>query len=483
MKLLLINPYFGQVSNNTEGATHSPPLGLGFIATYVRDHTDCDVEIVDPVPQGLTDSDVLAKVTDADFVGLSIYTDTRFYCMDFAKKIKERNPQCVLIVGGAHTYFLDKLILEHYPFIDVIVRGEGEQTAAEIVKGTSLQEIAGITYKHSSGEIIRNADRPLIQDIDPLYVDYGLLPDMSLYKTDIEAPLDMRRLKTAYMIESRGCPFKCTYCANQHWQGTWRAVSPSRTVDKMEHLVRNYGVQYFRFYDDLFTTNKNRTLEFCRILKDRKLNVHFRVLARAGISKDTLKALRDAGCESIGIGIESGSDRMLKRIQKGTTRQQIIETINSCKELGLWIVGSFIVSLPGESREDYRATLTLANAPDTFMANILHLLPGTSFYNELKEKGEIEDTIWFERQREGHIFYCQENFASAPFSFAQAQWLARYMKYYAWMRHPLKAIKQYGIGVGIAMVVFSGIDTLFKGRLYKIAYRYRKLYRRFTMRG
>lgn len=400
-KLLLINPYFGQSSKLLEGAVHSPPLGLGFVATFVRDHANCDVEIIDPLPQGLSEIAVLDKIADVDFVGLSINTYLRFYCLDFARKIKDRYPRCMLILGGAHTYFLDKMILGHYPFINVIVRGEGEETTVELVEGKSLQEIAGITYRHPNGEIIRNPDRPLIQDIDRLYIDYGLLPDMSLYKSDIEVPLDLRRLKTAYMIESRGCPFKCTYCANQHWQGVWRAVSPARTVDKMEHLARNHGVQYFRFYDDLFTANMNKTLEFCRILKDRKLNVHFRVLVRAGISKETLKALQEVGCESIGLGIESGSDRMLKGIKKGITRQQIIETINSCKDLGLWVVGSFIVSLPGETQEDYKASLALVNLPDTFNANILHLFPGTSFYNELKEKGEIDDSIWFDRKKKG----------------------------------------------------------------------------------
>jgi radical SAM superfamily enzyme YgiQ (UPF0313 family) len=482
-KLLLINPYFGQSLRFVEGAVDSPPLGLGFVATFVRDHANCDVEIIDPVPQGLSEMHVLDKIADVDFVGLSIFTDIRFYCLDFAKKIKDRYPQSMLFLGGAHTYFLDRAILEHYPFINVIVRGEGEETVVDLVEGKPLQEIAGITFRHSSGEIIRNPDRPLIKDIDPLYIDYKLLPDMKLYKSDIEVSFDLRKLKTAYMIESRGCPFKCTYCANQHWQGVWRAVSPSRTVDKMEHLVKEYGVQYFRFYDDLFTANKDRTLEFCRILKERRLNVRFRVLVRAGISKDTLKALKEVGCESIGLGIESGSDRMLNRIKKGITRQQIIETINSCKELGLWVVGSFIVSFPGETLEDYKTSLALVNLPDTFMAGILHLLPGTSFYNELKDRGEINDSIWFDRKKEGHIYYCQENFTSASFTLTQAQWLAFYMKYYARLRQPIKTMKLYGILVGIAIIIFSIFDVLFKGKLYKIAFRYRNLYRKLMMRN
>lgn len=459
MKLLLINPYFGQVSEGTEGATHSPPLGLGFIATYVRDHADGEVEIIDPIPQGLTEQAVLDKVMTADFVGLSVYTDTRFYCFDFAKKIKEVNPKCTLIVGGPHVYSLDKLILEHYPFIDVLVRGEGEETVEEIIKGKPYKDILGITWRDADGEITRNPDRQFMNDIDALYIDYGLLPGMNLYKPDIEAPIDIKKLKTAYMIESRGCPFQCTYCANSHWHRSWRAVSPRKIVEKMEHLVKKYDIEYFRFYDDLFTADKKRVFEFCEILKEKKLDIKFRVLVRVNTPKEVLEALKEVGCESVGFGIESGSDKILKRIKKGITRQQIIDTIKICKELGLWVVGSFILSLPDETEEDFKETLSLVTLPDTFMTNILHLFPGTPIYNELKERGEINDEIWFDRDKyDGLIFYNKENFSSAIFRQKDLMWLVRYTRYYAFIRQPLKTVKKYGVLVGILMLIFAAMD-------------------------
>jgi radical SAM superfamily enzyme YgiQ (UPF0313 family) len=483
MKLLLINPYLGQVSKSTEGATHSPPLGLGFIATYVRDHTECDVQIIDPIPQGLTMRQILDEVMPADFVGLSVYTDTRFYCFDLAKKIKEINPKCKLIIGGVHAFFLSELILEHYPFIDLVVRGEGEETVVEIVQGRAYGDILGVTWKNAEGKIIRNPDRPLIKDIDPLYIDYELLPDMSMYKTDIDAPIGLKRLKTAYMIESRGCPFKCTFCANQHWKGRWRTVSPVKTVEKMSHLVKKYGIEYFRFYDDLFTANKKRVFEFCEALKGKKLDIKFRVLVRGDTSREVLEALKEVGCESVGIGIESGSDKILKRIRKGVTRQQLTDTIKMCQEVGLWVVGSLIVSLPDESKEDFKETLSLVPLPDNIISYIFHINPGTTFYEELRERGEINDHVWFSRNRyEGLIIYCKENFPSAPLELQKAIWLARYRRYYFFIHRPLRTIKQYGLFTGLLVLIFTVMDILFKGRLYDIAYKYRSIYRKFTMK-
>lgn len=479
MRLLLINPYFGKAERyEGEAATHSPPLGLGFIGTYVRDHNNCDVEIIDPVPQGLSEEKVLEKVETADFVGIPCFTDIRFHCFGFAKKVKEKNPNCKLIVGGPHVYSLDNKILEHYPFIDIVVRGEGEVTVSEILQGKPLEQIKGITFADNSGRIIRNEERPFMKTIDDLYIDYSLLPDMRLYKSDIEAPVDFKRLKTAYMVESRGCPFKCSYCANEHWKRTWRAVNPKKTVEKMKILIDKYGIEYFRFYDDLFTADKTRVKEFCEEIKKQNLNVKFRVLIRVGTKKEILEMLKDAGLESIGIGIESGSDRILKRINKGITRKQIEETLQVCKELGLWTVGSFIVSLPGETKEDLEQTSDLISLPDVTTVNILHLFPQTPVYEELKANGEIDDEIWFDERHPETIHYCKEWFSSAPLSFEDAKWFSLKSKYMNTIRFPKRFIKQYGFVVTALWYVMAPLDLILKGRIYRLAFRYRDLYRK-----
>lgn len=477
MKLLLINPYFGQgESQGTEGATHSPPLGLGFLGTYIRDYTKWQVEIVDPVPQHLTQSQVLKKVKSADIVGLSCFADTRFYCFEFAAKIKEKNKKCLLVVGGPYTFVMDDLILKHYPAIDILVRGEGEDTLLDIVNGKAREKILGISYKKGK-QIIKNSLRPFSPNIDKYWIDYSLLPPLEAYGKDIEAPAHLRKLKTISTIASRGCPFQCSYCANVHWQRLWRATSPAELVNRIKSWVDNFGVEYIRFYDDLFTANKKWVLEVCRLLKENNIHVKFRVLVRAGTDKEVLKALAHVGCEAVGFGIESGSDKILKRINKQITRKQVIQTVKDCRSLKMWIVGSFIISLPDETYKDYQQTLSLVPYLDTFQTNIQILFPYTPLYNELKEKGEINDDIWFDKKNEGRILYIKENFKSAIFSVRELEWMALHTQYYHLLHRPQKAIERFGI-LGVLVIMIAATDTLAQGRIFNLAFKFRNVWRK-----
>lgn len=483
MKLILLNPYFGRVKNRSEeAATNAPPLGLGHLGTYVRDHSDCQVEIVDPVPQGLSEEDVLEKARDADIVGLGCFTDTRFTCLDFGRKIKEINPGCTLILGGPFVYFLDSLVLERYPFVDVIVRGEGEYTAMDIVKGKSLDEIEGIAYR-GDGRPVRTPDRPLEKDIDDFYVDYGLLPDFSLYRSEIEGDFNTKQLRTASMILSRGCPFRCTYCANDHWQRTWRIISPEAAVSRICILKEEHGIEFIRFFDDLFTLREDWVRRFCEILRQRNVEIKFRVLSRVGTKPDVLRSLKEVGCTGVGLGIESGSDKMLAKIRKGFTSQQAEEMIATCKELGLWTVCSFIISLPGETSEDRKKTLELAYNTDFFVVNVLHLHPGTPLYNELKAKGQVQDEVWFDKDMPTTIHYCKDHFQDAPLWLKEAQWISLRARYAEILANPRKKFKQYGLIMGCVWIIFALIDIPLRGRLYKCSFGFRKIYRRLLWRG
>ncbi|TAN43409.1 MAG: radical SAM protein [Nitrospirae bacterium] len=472
-KVLLINGYFRQerseIGKNVS-SSHSPPLGIGYIGTYLRDHAGCTVELLDPVPQGLNVDTILRKVSGSDIVGISCYTDIRFQCLDLARMVKTHKPSCLVVVGGPHVYHLDQLFLEQSDYIDIIVRGEGEETMCEIVSDRPFPDISGITYK-AGGKIARNPDRPFFQDIEALYIDYSLMPDVTLYGGDIEAPIDLKALRTAYLIESRGCAFKCSYCANDHWRRTWRATSAKKIVDKMEALVSDFGIEYFRFYDDLFTLNKPRVIEFCDEIKRRGLKINFRVLIRAGTDIEILKALKSAGCESVGFGIESGSDRVLQRIHKGITRSQILETLKACRETGLWSVASFIVSLPDETYDDFKDTLSLVGYPDTFMVNALMLFPYTPFYNELKANGEISDDIWFDRKYPNRVFYTKEHFPSASFYSDEIRWLMICLLYYSHIRNPIALLKSHGIFGGTLRFIKALLDIPFKGRLDRLYHR------------
>jgi anaerobic magnesium-protoporphyrin IX monomethyl ester cyclase len=466
--IIFVNPYFGSGDSklNKQTGTYAPPLGLGFLATFIRDKLpEYRVKVIDPIPQRISRSSILKLATSATHVALSCFSDIRFDCFDLARDIKQANPGITVIIGGAHTYFLDREILSHYPFIDIIVRGEGEFTLREILSGNELSGILGITWRSTAG-IIQNKPRPFSENIDDFYIDFNLLPDMSCYPPDVEAPKEFHSLRNAYIIESRGCPFQCIYCANEHWNRHWRAVSPEKTVQRMEKLKNEFGIEYFRFYDDLFTADKKRVLDFCRLLREKQLNIKFRVLVRAGTDRETLEALKSVGCVSVGFGIESGSDRMLVRINKKITRKQIMDTAKICADLGLWTVGAFIVSLPDETMEDYYSSLELVSIVDTFQAGILILFPGTPFYRELKERGEIDDSIWFDRRLDGRISYCKENFPSASFSMKQLRWMVIRFQYRSFLMNPGRLFRQYSLSGALARLFLAIADSLFRGRLY-----------------
>lgn len=472
-KVLLINGYFRQELSEigkSVSSSHSPPLGIGYIGTYLRDHARCEVEILDPVPQLMTEADILKKVEGADIVGLSCYTDIRFQCMDLACMIKIHKPSCLVVVGGPHVYHLDELFLKHADLVDIVVRGEGEETMCEIVNGRPLDEILGITYR--AGEmIVRNPDRPFFEDIENLYIDYSLMPDISLYGGDIEAPVELKSLITAYLIESRGYVFKCTYCANDHWHSTWRATSAKRIVDKIEVLISDHGIEYFRFYDDLFTLDKARVIEFCEEINKRGLKVSFRVLVRAGTDVEILRALKDAGCGFVGFGIESCSDEVLRRICKGVTRKQILGTLKACRDIGLWSVGSFIVSLPDETYEDFKETLSLVKYPDTFMVNVLMIFPYIPFYNELRAGGEIDDNIWFDRGYPNRIFYTKEHFPLASFDNKEIRWLMIYLLYYSYIHNQRPLFEGHGFLGGALRYLKALIDIPLRGRIDALYHR------------
>lgn len=424
-KLLLVNPYF-------QGGVAIPSLGLGFIASFIKKNANWEVEVIEPFIQGLTENQVIDKAVRSDIIGLVCYTESRFYCFNFAKKLKRLRPASRIIIGGPHVNTLDELILSYYPFVDVVVRNESEETMLEIVKDRPLDEIKGITWR-KNGKIIRNPAREMVLDIDNLDYDYALLSPWIEEWKDWEAPAHLQKVRHLPIIASRGCPLHCSFCsANQQWGGIWRGLSPEKLVEKIKYLVNRYNIGYFRFYDSLFTINKKRILKFCELLEEEDLKVSFRIDIRVGEDRYILERLRKVGCDVVGFGVETGSDKILKRIHKGTTRRDIEETIEICKDLGFWTIGFFMISLPDETLKDIKKTLELIKYFDVINVQFFKVYPNNLFYDELKQKGETDDEMWFDRnygfdkQEVSNFFYCKEMFPSASFYLNEVNLIIHY---------------------------------------------------------
>lgn len=245
-------------------------------------------------------------------------------------------------------------------------------------------------------------------------------------------------------------------------------MSPATLVGHIERIVKKYNVEYFRFYDDLFTVNKKWVMQFCDLLEQKVLKVKFRVLIRGDTRPEVIQRLCQVGLVAVGLGVESGSDRMLKAIAKGITSKQLIETMTECKRLGLWLVGSFILSLPGETPDDFKASKKLMAYPDVFQAPIMTIFPGTPLYTQLKNTGEINDEIWFDGAQQGRILYCKENFPSARYSKEELARLQLYIYNYKNLISPVALIRLYGPVRGVLNLVKSAMDFIAQGRVSKM---------------
>jgi radical SAM superfamily enzyme YgiQ (UPF0313 family) len=214
----------------------------------------------------------------------------------------------------------------------------------------------------------------------------------------------------------------------------------------MEMFVNKYNIGYFRFFDALFVGNETWVSEFCEKLKEKNLDISFRIDVRVGTKKDSLEKLRNVGCDVVGFGLESGSDRILKRINKAITVSQIKQTINDCKSLDFWKIGYFIISHPDETKEDMKKTFDLFKEFENYNLQFLKVHPNTPFYEELKSKGEINDDVWFDGTKESRFFYCKDNFPSARYSEQEIKEMIDYSYFNHNIRNPSLTFKRYGLG-------------------------------------
>lgn len=467
-KLTLVNPWFG----NEDWQRNYPPLELGFLATYVRDNTkDIEVEIIDPIPQRLDTNNVITRTKNSEIVGLTCYTERRFECFELAKEIKSINPDCNLILGGPHATFLDLSIMEYYPFVDMIVRGEGEDALLEIVEGKDPKKISSITWRNGN-QTIRNPSRVLQHNIDEFYIDYSLLPPPEKYIPDYALPYKYKNLRHIYIPATRGCSYACKFCGSLNfWKRTWRAPLPQLLVKRMEDIISTYDIEYFRFSDAFFTASEGWTMRFLQALKKAKLDIYFGIDSGINISGRVLKELNESGCLRITFGIESGSNEVLKRLNKPINKDNIIRTIKKSKELGIWTRGGFIFGSPRETIKDIKETVSIINLLDDVELNILKIFPGTDLYEDLRANEEIDNNFWFDKHSDDpkhfglipHVpHYCREEFKSADYTIEELKSFLRKASISHTLHIPSFIFKKYGISDGLKLISNEFFNSFIK---------------------
>jgi radical SAM superfamily enzyme YgiQ (UPF0313 family) len=307
-----------------------------------------------------------------DLIGITVWTTTIASAIRTAQYCKEISPQTMIIVGGPHVTLLPD-DFQQIDCFDIGVIGEGEQTILEIVDGIPLSDIDGIVYRES-GILKQNSPRKFVRNLD----DFGL-PDRSVLID--ETQYDSEDL--GLIMTSRGCPFKCAYCATKIWKNKVRYRSIDGLLEEIKTVKAKYGTIYFTLKDDSFTIDRNRVLEFCDRLQRGKMDIYWECNANLStLDREMLIKMRSSGCLAIKVGIESGSDKIHKIINKKLNNKIIISKMKIFEGLDIHLTCYFMIGIPGETKQDIIKTMNFAKQirPDFISMSVYEIFPGTQLH-------------------------------------------------------------------------------------------------------
>jgi anaerobic magnesium-protoporphyrin IX monomethyl ester cyclase len=384
-----------------------PPYGILQLAAYLETKMDdVEIEVLDCQAMSL-DWSGLEKTIQAfnpDIIAASglatcnVYITTR--TLELAKKVK---PNVVTVTGGQHFTALAQESLEAYPEIDVVVRGEGEETFLELAKATNektnFSAIKGISFRHGN-KIFHNPPRPLIENLDQLpFPGYHFVKDYAHhYHFKMMAG---SKAKYGIIEGSRGCPNRCTFCSQwKHWQGAWRHKSVKRIADEMEYLYNNYGSRLLWLTDDNFGLSK-RTEDLCDELIKRPFSKDITGFMQvrcddAARNPRILEKMSKAGINWFLLGVENQSKVTLDRFNKGTNPEDAATAVKLLKQNGIFSQATYIVGNRADTAESISGLRQYINDinPDIAIFMVLTPFPGTDLFQEAKSKGWIEDWNW-----------------------------------------------------------------------------------------
>jgi anaerobic magnesium-protoporphyrin IX monomethyl ester cyclase len=370
-----------------------PPLGILYLAAVLKER-GVEVSVLDQPAKGFSIEETVKWIEkeEPDILGFSTFASSGRTAALISNEVKRKNPNIVIMFGNHYATFNSERILRKYPSVDIIVRGEGENTVIDLVRclrerKDKLKNVQGITFRNKNS-IISTLDRPLIGDLDCLPFPDRKLIDTEYHCTIVGANAATKKFTS--IVSSRGCAYRCRFCScRQFSRGKWRPRSVQDTIEEL-HFLASEGYKQFIFVDDCFTLNRNRVIKLCRRMRKERLDMEWICEGRVdNCSYEMLKETARANCKILYFGIESANQRILNYYNKQTTRQQSKTAVKKARKAGIdVIIGSFIVGAPDETREEIQNTIKFTEQiPIDFpQFNILGAYPGTDIWNELEMK-------------------------------------------------------------------------------------------------
>jgi anaerobic magnesium-protoporphyrin IX monomethyl ester cyclase len=374
--------------------THSVPypyLGLCYLAGGLKTR-GMKVEVLDCSALKMKMHEAVNYVVESRprIIGISAMSMNLPFCYKLVQSLKIDYPAGKIAVGGAHINSDRKII--GAMGVDYGFWGECELSFADfcesVLGGGTLASLPGLILNRD-GEISIQAP-PIIEDIDQLPIPaYDLLP-LERYCAA------HTNLRTMSMITSRGCPYNCIFCSRLR-RTPFRFLNPGKVISQIETLVEGHGFQHIEFVDEIFTLNRERTMEICRRILERKLKFSWGILARADkLDDEMLMALREAGCCKVSMGVETGSERVRFFVNKKITNEKYTEAVALCRKHKIKTHGFYILGHPSETKREMWQTLRFALQLNTDTVNINKMipLPDSELYETGVSSGKISDHVW-----------------------------------------------------------------------------------------
>ena len=396
MRILLIHPNYH--SGGAEIAGNWPPAWVAYLSGALKAAGYTDIRFIDAMTDNIDDDalEAILRQEHPDAVLATAITPAIYKAQDTLQLVRRIHPDTLTVLGGVHGTFMYGQVLTEAPWIDVIVRGEGEEIVVNLIRAldegrlpAERGSIQGIAYLEDGAPIVATKPHPPIQDLDSLKPDWAIL-EWNKYKY---IPLNCR---VAIPNFARGCPFTCSFCSQWKFWRSYRTRDPKKFVDEIEELVTVHQVGFFILADEEPTINRKKFVELCEELVKRNLPVQWGINTRVtDILRDEalLPLYRKAGLVHVSLGTEAAAQLKLDRFNKEIKVEQSKKAIQLLRQNGIVTEAQFIVGLENETPETLEETYNMAMdwKPDLVNWNCYTPWPFSDLFQELGDKVEVRD--------------------------------------------------------------------------------------------